>query len=155
MAADTGDLDDLDRQIASVMDCNPLSEDEVVRLCDKTKGILQGDPNVPNVAAPVTVVGDIHGQFYDLLELFRIGGKVSAAPKHPSATEWARDSVHASAGPPQSHKGHSYRVDGARERLHTIVRSSPVHQPGKGARGCCLAALLCGAFALSSSPSKT
>mmetsp|Transcript_5582 Transcript_5582/g.12392 ORF Transcript_5582/g.12392 Transcript_5582/m.12392 type:complete len:316 (+) Transcript_5582:72-1019(+) len=75
MAADTGDLDDLDRQIASVMDCNPLSEDEVVRLCDKTKGILQGDPNVPNVAAPVTVVGDIHGQFYDLLELFRIGGK--------------------------------------------------------------------------------
>jgi hypothetical protein len=42
---------------------------------EQTKEILQGDQNIPNVSAPVTVVGDIHGQFYDLLELFRIGGR--------------------------------------------------------------------------------
>ena len=30
-------MDDLDRQIASVMDCNPLLEDEVVRLCEKVE----------------------------------------------------------------------------------------------------------------------
>ncbi len=34
------------------------------------------EPNVQEVAPPVIVCGDIHGQFHDLLELFRIGGEV-------------------------------------------------------------------------------
>ena len=41
----------------------------------KAKEILQTESNVQPVAAPVTICGDIHGQFYDLAELFRIGGQ--------------------------------------------------------------------------------
>lgn len=42
----------------------------------KAKAIFEKLPNVIPVKAPVTVCGDIHGQFKDLLELFKIGGKI-------------------------------------------------------------------------------
>lgn len=32
------------------------------------------ESNVVHIDAPVTVVGDIHGQFFDMIEIFRIGG---------------------------------------------------------------------------------
>ena len=32
------------------------------------------ESNVVHIQAPVTVVGDIHGQFFDLIEIFKIGG---------------------------------------------------------------------------------
>lgn len=37
--------------------------------------MLQNESNVQAVRCPVTVCGDIHGQWNDLIELFRIGGK--------------------------------------------------------------------------------
>ena len=47
---------------------------QVKSLCDKAREILIEESNVQPVKCPVTVCGDIHGQFHDLIELFRIGG---------------------------------------------------------------------------------
>ena len=66
---------DIDKQIAHLMECKTLSEQEVKLLCDKAREILVEESNVQPVKCPVTVCGDIHGQFHDLMELFRIGGK--------------------------------------------------------------------------------
>ena len=32
------------------------------------------ESNVVHIRAPVTVLGDIHGQFFDMMEIFKIGG---------------------------------------------------------------------------------
>lgn len=43
--------------------------------CFQAKEILTRESNVQEVKCPVTVCGDVHGQFHDLMELFRIGGR--------------------------------------------------------------------------------
>lgn len=67
---------DIDRCIADLKEGKILPEKVLRRCCEKVKEILIEESNVQPVSAPVTLCGDIHGQFYDLLELFRIGGEV-------------------------------------------------------------------------------
>ena len=66
----------LDAQIEQLRKGELLSEVEVRSICERAKEILVEESNVERVDAPVTICGDIHGQFYDLLELFRVGGEI-------------------------------------------------------------------------------
>ena len=84
---------DLDACIQQLLHKQLLHEALLREICEKTKEVLMRESNVVHVSAPVTVVGDIHGcallqshhlrlvtlnhfssQFYDLIEIFRIGG---------------------------------------------------------------------------------
>ncbi|KAA3463616.1 phytochrome-associated serine/threonine-protein phosphatase-like [Gossypium australe] len=67
---------DLDQWIAKVKEGQHLSEDELQLLCEYVKEILIEESNVQPVNSPVTVCGDIHGQFHDLMKLFQTGGQV-------------------------------------------------------------------------------
>ena len=89
---------ELDQWIEQLSGCKPLAENQVKSLCEKViqiqlaflfyfsekyflclikaKEILGNESNVVPVKSPVTVCGDVHGQFEDLIELFNIGGKV-------------------------------------------------------------------------------
>jgi serine/threonine-protein phosphatase 4 catalytic subunit len=65
---------ELDRCIELLKQRKLPDTESIKSLCIKTREILASESNVLEVPAPVTIVGDIHGQFYDLVELFRVGG---------------------------------------------------------------------------------
>jgi len=69
-------MTDVDQWIEIAKDCKYLPENDLKKLCDMVCDFLLEESNVQPVSTPVTVCGDIHGQFYDMEELFRTGGAV-------------------------------------------------------------------------------
>ncbi|KAI9010654.1 Metallo-dependent phosphatase-like protein [Hyaloraphidium curvatum] len=66
----------LDQWLATIRKGQYLPEQDMKRLCEMVKEILIEESNVHYVYSPVTVCGDVHGQFHDVVELFRVGGEV-------------------------------------------------------------------------------
>lgn len=65
---------DLDECIERLYKKELLADSVIEAICAKAKELLMKESNVVHIAAPVTVVGDIHGQFFDMIEIFKIGG---------------------------------------------------------------------------------
>ena len=55
--------------------CELLPEHDLKHLCEYVTEIMLEESTVQPVQSPVTICGDLHGQFPDLLELFRNGGE--------------------------------------------------------------------------------
>ncbi len=66
-------MQNIDEYLSILKEGKCLTERDLRMVCEKIKELLMEESNVQPVRAPVTVCGDIHGQFYDLLELFRVG----------------------------------------------------------------------------------
>ena len=64
----------IDLWIEKLYQCQTLKEGHIKILCEKAKEILSKESTVKEVKCPVTLCGDLHGQFYDLKELFNMGG---------------------------------------------------------------------------------
>ncbi|KAJ7309984.1 serine/threonine protein phosphatase 2B [Mycena albidolilacea] len=57
-----------------------LSEEQALYIIEKATDILRSEPNILALQGSVTICGDIHGQYYDLMKLFEIGGNPTDTP---------------------------------------------------------------------------
>jgi len=79
MSMDKIDIDDIIARLLEKRNSPPgskvdLKAHEVRFLIEKSREIFISQPVLLDLEAPLKIVGDIHGQYYDLLRLFEYGG---------------------------------------------------------------------------------
>jgi serine/threonine-protein phosphatase 6 catalytic subunit len=65
---------DVDECIETLKSGELVSERALRQLCSYVSELLMEESNVQPVVSPVTIVGDLHGQFFDFMQLLQVGG---------------------------------------------------------------------------------
>ena len=78
-----------------------ITENEVRALCSSFEEVLASENNLLRLEAPINIVGDVHGQLYDVIKIFEIG---KASPNQEenclrrvtcsSETMWIEGTIH-------------------------------------------------------------
>nr|CAI44590.1 calcineurin-A2-2 [Paramecium tetraurelia] len=53
-----------------------IAKEDLIKLVTECNKILKNEGNLIYLHDPLTVVGDIHGQYYDLVKMFDVGGNI-------------------------------------------------------------------------------
>ena len=69
---------DIDKFISDIIEKKQIEERDLICVFRMAKEVLFEEGTLLNIELPITIVGDIHGQFYDLLKLFQVSGDPSS-----------------------------------------------------------------------------